>query len=352
MPTPLPRQVLDDNRKLCLVSGEIITMSPYMSMVFEVEDLSVASPATVSRVGTIYMEPDRIVGTMPQVESYLMGLTAAKGYGEIAPHTERVRALLAQLLPEAIEFTRKRTKEYLVTVDNNLAKSTLNMLHQFWTQFLPVDGAYEVPEHLAAALPKLIERFVVFSVLWGAGASTDGASRPKFDAFLKGRLAELELTQLVGVPEEGMLYDYAIQLDDFSGSWVGWMATVPAFELSPKTEFADIIVPTVDSVRYMWITDTLARHKMHTMCVGPTGTGKTLNVNNKLMQDMPEKFQPIFIGFSAQTSANQTQVAPCSLLLAPCSLLLAPCALRLAPCALLPAPCSLLLAPCSLLLAP
>ena len=49
-------------------------------------------------------------------------------------------------MPAAIEFTRKKTKEYLVTVDNNLAKSTLNMLHQFWTQFLPIDGAYEVRE--------------------------------------------------------------------------------------------------------------------------------------------------------------------------------------------------------------
>ena len=37
-------------------------------------------------------------------------------------------------------------------------------------------------------LPKLIDKFVVFSVLWGAGGSTDGASRPKFDAFLKGKL--------------------------------------------------------------------------------------------------------------------------------------------------------------------
>ncbi|KAA6370080.1 MAG: putative dynein heavy chain 1, axonemal protein [Streblomastix strix] len=53
--------VLDDSRKLCLASGEVIPLTPYLNMIFEVEDLRVAFPDIVSRCDMIYLEPSTTV---------------------------------------------------------------------------------------------------------------------------------------------------------------------------------------------------------------------------------------------------------------------------------------------------
>lgn len=63
--------VLDDNCTLCLPNGERIKLNPAsMRMLFEVQDLAVASPATVSRCGMVYVAPDQL-GWRPFVQSWV-----------------------------------------------------------------------------------------------------------------------------------------------------------------------------------------------------------------------------------------------------------------------------------------
>lgn len=61
-------------------------------MMFEVQDLAVASPATVSRCGMVYLEPS-ILGLMPFVECWLKHLPSI-----IKPYEEQFKTLFVKFL--------------------------------------------------------------------------------------------------------------------------------------------------------------------------------------------------------------------------------------------------------------
>jgi len=122
--------VLDDNKKLCLNSGEIIKMSPEQTMMFEVEDLIVASPATVSRVGIIYMEPKGL-GLDVLVQSWLGRLPKS-----LPPSVRtHLQLLFDTYLQSSIAFLRQHLKELVPSVDNNLAESLLRILDCYLDRF-------------------------------------------------------------------------------------------------------------------------------------------------------------------------------------------------------------------------
>jgi len=98
--------VLDDNKKLCLNSGEIIAMSNSMNMIFEPMDLAAASPATVSRCGMIYMEP-QYMGWEPLYNSWLPTLPKTLTPDDI----EEINMLFMWIINPALNYIRKKCKE-------------------------------------------------------------------------------------------------------------------------------------------------------------------------------------------------------------------------------------------------
>ena len=293
--------VLDDNKKLCLVSGEIIQLSMQMTMMFEVEDLAVASPATVSRCGMIYMEPGAL-GLEPLLSSWTQRL-----HDGVKQHSEMLTRMFRALVPEGLRFVRRNLKETVATVPHNLVMSCFSVMDSLVKPYVRGEGDDPLTKDEREAIAAMLPSLFLFSVVWSVGASCDKGGRPQFDAFLRGIVLEagLELAEGAMFPDTASVYEWCF--DKETRTWVRWMQTIEEFKCNPDLPFSSIIVPTADTVRYTYLIDILLAQGKHVLCCGETGTGKTLNVANKLMTGLPADFVPVFMTFSARTSANMTQ---------------------------------------------
>uniref|UniRef100_A0A8V1A4F4 Dynein axonemal heavy chain 1 n=1 Tax=Gallus gallus TaxID=9031 RepID=A0A8V1A4F4_CHICK len=303
--------VLDDNKKLCLSSGEIIKMTESMTMMFEVQDLAVASPATVSRCGMVYLEPS-ILGLEPFTECWLQKLPDV-----MQPFSQQLASLFTRFLKEAIGFVRGSVEEIIASTDGNLTRSLLVLLECLFQPFIPVEGIRRVSKENAAHIQELIEPWFVFALIWSVGATGDSRGRIAFSSWLREKMAKEKIQLLF--PEEGLVYDYKLSAglssteDDLDEDvvwemrWEKWLDPTAKFTMVPETNYCDIIVPTVNTVRMAHLLELLLINCKPVLCIGPTGTGKTLTITDKLLKSLPVKYVSHFLTFSAQTSANQTQ---------------------------------------------
>jgi dynein heavy chain len=328
--------VLDDNKKLCLTSGEQIKISNVMNLMFEVADLAVASPATVSRCGMVYMEPHQL-GWQPLVRSWMQTLPAS-----LDAYKPQLYQCFEWVVPQTIDFVQKNLKAVVPFLSmqqvTNLCRLFTSMIDEIAaskaaaaTAAAAKGGSNTVDKKLAEEEEDLntamtLESLFLFSAIWSLGCVTDTDGRRKFSKFFmdltngKSSFADLPV-EFVGrkarvafpAPIDGtdeadhkLVYEY--MFDTRRRGWQQWMAGQPLFEIQENAQFNDIIVPTVDTVRNSWLLDKLITHKYHVLLTGETGTGKSLCIRQKLLTDLPkDKWTSQFVSFSARTTANQTQ---------------------------------------------
>ncbi|CAG2055571.1 unnamed protein product [Timema podura] len=161
----------------------------------------------------------------------------------------------------------------------------------------------------------LLVPWVTTSVIWSVGATCHLDSRYVFSDWMRDHM------KLAGdgpmFPEQGLVYDYRLHDGGFTDPtpdnepripvWMYWMDGLEEYDIFPDTKYSDIEVPTIDTVRSSFILGKLLELDHPVLCVGNTGTCKTVTVVSKLSRGLNKNFLCEFMAFSARTSANQTQ---------------------------------------------
>ncbi|XP_045470082.1 dynein axonemal heavy chain 7 [Harmonia axyridis] len=312
--------VLDDNKKLCLMSGEIIQLANTTNLIFEPMDLEVASPATVSRCGMIYYEPV-CMGWEPILTSWLNTLPPCISTDF---YKTMIFNLFARFCRPLLWFIYKSgVKEIATTSEANLLKSTMNLFDCFMDDFY-VDGFRDNVSDLD--IRAQIEGSFFFSCIWSMGGTLDTNGRLKMSILFRG-LLEREFPEAIKkdlnipfdipkpdkpyiflIPAGETVFDYRY-IKEGKGKWKLWSdELVTAPPIPRDIPVNQIIVPTIETVRYIALMGLLVQHQKAVMVVGPTGTGKSVYIIEFLLKKNDTfVYQPLFLNFSAQTTANQTQ---------------------------------------------
>jgi dynein heavy chain len=292
--------VLDDNKILTLANNERIPMSDNTKMVFEVENLNNASPATVSRCGIIFVSPTDLFWR-PLIRTWCRDRSEDK----------------TQCNPDETAWCEEMTEKYIAKADLQLILNRdynyvmvlpevvrITQLLNLITSLLAPDFEAQKPVSKAN-----FEKLWVYSLVWSHGGLLEQDDREKFHKYLESRNAPLPAisAQKMSVDKE-TIYDYFV--NENTKEWTLWEAE--QWVAPKKIAFSQLLIPTGDSTRAEYIMKQISilplfRHikrneisQRNTLLVGGPGTAKTSGVlmfANKFKEDQAFKR----INFSSAT---------------------------------------------------
>ncbi|XP_063305793.1 dynein axonemal heavy chain 2 [Pelobates fuscus] len=275
--------VMDDNKVLTLINGERIAMPEQVSLLFEVSDLSVASPATVSRCGMVFTDYTSL-GWRPYVQSWLEKRNKTE--------SETLQHMFDKYIDRMLAFKKLNCKE-LVPQEETCSVISLCKLYD---SLATVDNGVNPAD--SDNYSRMSELWFTFCLVWSVCASVDEDGRRKIDSYLR----ELEGS----FPNKDTVYEYFV--DPKTKNWASFEDKLPkTWRIPPNAPFYKIMVPTVDTVRYQFIVNALVSHQWPVLLVGPVGTGKTSIAQSVLQSLDSSRWSVLTVNMSAQTTSNNVQ---------------------------------------------
>ncbi|CAM9820421.1 unnamed protein product [Heterosigma akashiwo] len=252
--------VLDDNKILTLANGDRMPMTDNVKLMFEVETLVNASPATVSRAGIIYVS-DTDLDWAPFVEAWILKQPEAQH--------EILRALFLKYMGEntpvdvgiCMDFLARNTEQVMNVGRVGLVSSMSLIYEGLITRSA---GA------LAGMLEDGLEKLFLYCLCWTVGGLLEFEDRQKLDAWLREKD---DRGMMPDCAPDTTIYEYFVNPETLE--WQMWAPPEWKYPKTEKLDFSNLLVPTMDSTRAQYLIKALHDQRKPTLLVGGEGTAKT-----------------------------------------------------------------------------
>ncbi|XP_072503821.1 dynein axonemal heavy chain 14 [Notamacropus eugenii] len=147
--------VLDDNKTLCLANSERIILTDSIRMIFEVDNLSQASPATITRCAMVYVDPADL-GWEPYVKTWLVKVSKL-----LPPHgIENLERMFKKSVEEGLLFLRKNNSMQPFSVHEIPILMNLCKILDAYFSFMEKNGVFgKSTEPTLMAGPSLTSKY-------------------------------------------------------------------------------------------------------------------------------------------------------------------------------------------------
>jgi dynein heavy chain 1 len=320
--------VLDDNKLLTLPNGDRLSIPNGVKIMFEVESLKYATLATVSRCGMVWFSDD-VLHPYDIFYNYLMRLKVDNYDQEFNKATPN-NAFREKAVKEIEPFFYSRTIEQVfdkgkVRLEKNagfvfqaleLAKDKEHVMEFSIIRHLEalfalirkgVNRIVEYNEHNPdfplddSIMSKFIKKWTIQSMLWSFVGDLKLAKRADYYNDLINNFGST-IRSMVDLPTTGenlTLIDYGADLK--TGEWILWKDKVPDVDVEEsQVTAADLIIPTVDTLRHQEVLCSWLLEKRPFIICGPPGSGKTMTLMSTLKN--LTNFEMVFVNFSASTT--------------------------------------------------
>ncbi|XP_033874388.2 dynein axonemal heavy chain 8-like [Acipenser ruthenus] len=270
--------VLDDNKTLTLANGDRICMSPSCKLLFEVHSIENASPATVSRVGMVYISSSAL-SWKPILKAWLNKRNPQEA--------DVLQILYDKVFEDAYTNMRINLNPKMQLLECNYIIQSINLL----------EGLIPTKEAGGILNPRQVERLFIFCLMWSVGALLELDSRNKLEAFLRKHESKIELPAVS--PGETM-FEYFVNQN---GDWEHWSKRVVEYVYPEDCvpDYSSILVPNVDNIRTNFLMETIAKQNKAVLLTGEQGTAKTVMIKGYMKKFDPETDLSKSLNFSSAT---------------------------------------------------